>query len=219
MNEVFTNTFDFTLTVDDTGITLKDVKRITFFPYGSIESKLKVGMFGLTISGHGIQNSFAPAKADKERFKNAIAFAEKANKQAPTCVPKEYPVEDKEHKIKCNVCGHVFCYTDSDVRENERLALMATMNRQQAVMSALAGTTVQSSLDSAEADRNSQKIKDFSRCPKCNSQNLVELSDDYVMTSDANSSADELLKFKGLLDAGIITQEEFDAKKKQLLGL
>ena len=33
------------------------------------------------------------------------------------------------------------------------------------------------------------------------------------------SSADELKKFKELLDAGIITQEEFDAKKKQLLGL
>lgn len=33
------------------------------------------------------------------------------------------------------------------------------------------------------------------------------------------SAADELKKFKELLDTGIITQEEFDAKKKQLLGL
>lgn len=33
------------------------------------------------------------------------------------------------------------------------------------------------------------------------------------------SSADELKKFKELLDSGIITQEEFEAKKKQLLGL
>ena len=33
------------------------------------------------------------------------------------------------------------------------------------------------------------------------------------------SVADELKKFKELLDSGIITQEEFDAKKKQLLGL
>lgn len=33
------------------------------------------------------------------------------------------------------------------------------------------------------------------------------------------SDADELGKFKELLDKGIITQEEFDAKKKQLLGL
>lgn len=33
------------------------------------------------------------------------------------------------------------------------------------------------------------------------------------------SAADELLKFKQLLDAEVITQEEFDAKKKELLGL
>lgn len=33
------------------------------------------------------------------------------------------------------------------------------------------------------------------------------------------SNADELVKYKDLLDSGIITQEEFDAKKKQLLRL
>ena len=33
------------------------------------------------------------------------------------------------------------------------------------------------------------------------------------------SNADEIKKYKDLLDSGVITQEEFDAKKKQLLGL
>lgn len=33
------------------------------------------------------------------------------------------------------------------------------------------------------------------------------------------SPAEELKKFKELLDMGVITQEEFDAKKKQLLGI
>lgn len=33
------------------------------------------------------------------------------------------------------------------------------------------------------------------------------------------STADELLKFKELLDMGVLTQEEFDTKKKELLGL
>ena len=37
--------------------------------------------------------------------------------------------------------------------------------------------------------------------------------------SAPQSSADELKKYKELLDAGIISQEEFDLKKKQLLGL
>ena len=38
-----------------------------------------------------------------------------------------------------------------------------------------------------------------------------------VQTS--GSSLDDLKKLKELLDSGIITQEEFDAKKKQILGL
>lgn len=33
------------------------------------------------------------------------------------------------------------------------------------------------------------------------------------------SEADEILKYKNLLDQGVLTQDEFDAKKKQLLGL
>ena len=37
--------------------------------------------------------------------------------------------------------------------------------------------------------------------------------------TSSTSNADELKKYKELLDSGVITQEEFDAKKKQLLGL
>ncbi len=40
-----------------------------------------------------------------------------------------------------------------------------------------------------------------------------------IITNMPASNADELKKFKELLDNGIITQEEFDQKKKQLLGL
>ncbi len=40
-----------------------------------------------------------------------------------------------------------------------------------------------------------------------------------TVVSQQLSTADELKKFKELLDMGVITQEEFDAKKKQLLGL
>ena len=34
-----------------------------------------------------------------------------------------------------------------------------------------------------------------------------------------HSQADEIKKYKELLDSGAITQEEYDSKKKQLLGL
>lgn len=39
------------------------------------------------------------------------------------------------------------------------------------------------------------------------------------VTITQSDEADQLKKYKALLDSGVITQEEFDAKKKQLLGL
>ena len=53
----------------------------------------------------------------------------------------------------------------------------------------------------------------------------LQLAVDMVNTSAAEaptqavSGADEILRYKGLLDAGIITEEEFNAKKAQILGL
>ena len=38
-------------------------------------------------------------------------------------------------------------------------------------------------------------------------------------TAPQSNSMDDVIKLKSLLDSGIITQEEFDTKKKQLLGL
>lgn len=38
-------------------------------------------------------------------------------------------------------------------------------------------------------------------------------------TQSQTSAADEIVKYKQLLDQGIITPEEFEAKKKQLLGV
>lgn len=40
-----------------------------------------------------------------------------------------------------------------------------------------------------------------------------------VKNNNSNASVDEILKYKKLLEAGAITKEEFEAKKKQLLGL
>ncbi|MFJ6264444.1 SHOCT domain-containing protein [Lysinibacillus xylanilyticus] len=66
---------------------------------------------------------------------------------------------------------------------------------------------------------------------KCDKKDLEKLSllivaeDDEVVevvqpvASNQISAADEILKFKQLLDEGILTQEEYDAKKKQLLGI
>lgn len=49
-----------------------------------------------------------------------------------------------------------------------------------------------------------------------NQSSHIEHTNTIVQTT---SAADEIVKFKALLDQGVITQEEFDAKKKELLGL
>ena len=63
-------------------------------------------------------------------------------------------------------------------------------------------------------------IKNHDKIHKCISNLLIEHQNKSTVTLAAPvSNADELKKFKELLDEGVITQAEFDAKEKQLLGL
>lgn len=47
----------------------------------------------------------------------------------------------------------------------------------------------------------------------------IESFKDGPTATQAVSAADEILKLKALLDQGILTADEFNAKKKQLLGI
>lgn len=49
--------------------------------------------------------------------------------------------------------------------------------------------------------------------------NNVTHNEPIVKQEESHTNLDELKKLKDLLDAGVITQEEFEAKKRQLLGL
>lgn len=48
---------------------------------------------------------------------------------------------------------------------------------------------------------------------------MLKQNDTSTSNNVSISTADEIKRFKELLDMGIITQDEFEAKKKQLLGL
>ncbi len=48
---------------------------------------------------------------------------------------------------------------------------------------------------------------------------IIASSSNSTVTPAPASAADEILKYKNLLDSGVITQEEFEQKKKQLLDL
>lgn len=62
---------------------------------------------------------------------------------------------------------------------------------------------------------NSEELKNYimNYISNCKIENPI------VSSNEQLGQADELKKYKDLLDSGVITQEEFDTKKKQLLGL
>ena len=152
-------------------------------------------------------------------------FKEYRSVNAPKVIYKNVLGEFETRK-KCQSCGYIFCYSPLDLRENK-------MNQKLAFgygMSATLGTgTAMGSLNQMNANNANNKIRDFDCCPQCNSRNLKVLTKEEYNTETTSkntpepttpttSAADELKKFKELLDMGIITQEEFDTKKKQLLG-
>lgn len=77
----------------------------------------------------------------------------------------------------------------------------------------------------ATADENSVM---FTRAANDEAERLHKLLEDKITEVSKNkqnagqsapSAADEIMKYKNLLDQGIISQEEFEQKKKQLLNL
>ena len=221
-----------------------------FIPYGDLES-IKFGFLGSSVkvvSKSNINFSFVVLNNEKARFNKAMGFAMEAKKTAvpqksrditEEIVSRANEVEEKtkdvdfsallEHRMRCNVCNKVFCYTDADVSESQAHAKWAVAHAVGSMANAAFGSAYLMNEESKKADMETSKIRDFSKCPYCNSSSLVEITmEEWEKSLNekkpsnnpvGGSVADEIKKFKELLDIGAITQEEFDAKKKQLLGL
>ena len=142
--------------------------------------------------------------------------------------------ENREFYCRCTVCGKIWSFNMSDLERNETLIKIAKSASRGSMVSAvsgiLGGSIVASQIgtysNAAAADNAIAQVKDYFRCPDCNSTKTEIISDEeaknqinQMKNQPAVSAADEIKKFKELLDSGIITQEEFDTKKKQLLGL
>ena len=178
---------------------------------------------------YNLKNS-KKVKYKKELYSESIEHFD-INAFLPEVEEEKEEQINKEYIKKCNVCGHIFCYTDQDIKENATNALASGLSAVGAIANILGGNSYQAYESTKVSDRNSSKVKDFDRCPKCNSTNVVLVDGEELMKKEDNSTStnqpaqpqvsvvDELKQLKELLDIGIITQEEFDAKKKQLLGL
>ena len=149
-----------------------------------------------------------------------ISLAEEAVKHIYN---KLNPDSNKEYRKKCRVCGHIMCYTDNDIEQNKANAKSASLGKTISGLNFLFGSSYHAYEQNKMADSSINKIVDYSRCPKCNSNDLVDISDEDASPKkeekDIQSATEELKQLKELLDMDIITQEEFNTKKKQLLGL
>ncbi len=61
--------------------------------------------------------------------------------------------------------------------------------------------------------------KDFNRLSSKLDMIISTNSTADIKSPSSSNNPDDLIKFKSLLDQGVITQEEFEAKKKEILGL
>ena len=139
-------------------------------------------------------------------------------------------LQKTEIRMRCNVCGTFFCYKMSDLIDNMENARQAQSSAGLAMFSALLGTQLGTYANISGARYYMGKIKDYAHCPNCHSTSLTSIAVEEnqdgeivqpvpTMPVAQLSPADEIRRFKDLCDQGVITQEEFETKKKQLLGL
>ena len=138
--------------------------------------------------------------------------------------------DEAEVRKKCDVCGFIFCYNPDDVAKNKSHAADAALSALSGLSGVFGGNYTMSAVNAGNTNDSLARIIDYNKCPKCGSRSLHELTKEEFQQEmqaanaqqtapAAPSAADELKKFKELLDMGAISQEEYDAKKKQLLGL
>ena len=218
---------EWTLTDDSIIVGNKTIKltEITNARYtGAPTSSMKNGVVQIFV-GNNFHTLAFPYKQRIDGEQAAKYIMENYGSQETQAINKAFQeLEKQEFRMRCNVCGKVFCYTMDDLRQNIANANSAKRSAAMGVLSAIGGTELGMHANMNASDKYLNRIVDYSKCPSCHSSNVSLIEDGEEATlspavTTTPSAADELKKFKELLDMGVITQEEFDAKKKQLLGL
>ena len=222
MQKAWTLTDD-RIIVGNKEIMLKDISRVTHNPIVGSDSN---GVIQVFHDGNmlGFNTLAYPKKQKEDGIKAAEYILSVVRGEDPK---KKMQQIEKGYRKICNVCGHIFCYTQEDLEKNNKLRYDATYERSMGKSEWWTTSMVTGNQRQQRADELESRIIDYNKCPKCGSKDIRDATDADIEKSKAPqgavvqqaSAADELKKFKDLLDAGIISQEEFDAKKKQLLGL
>lgn len=212
-----------------------------FCPYGNIKSidilksckAIRLTYFYKTIAGEDI--SISSDKFDLHDMKVAVKFAQKQSKKQKVDFDKfqvfktvtENKFDNGEYIMQCEICGQVFRYTDADIKRNREIEKEAQKLETHALIDAIGYNPVLSSIDAQRAENKRNTKVDYYSCPKCHSKKLKRITKEELDEINGknnppetqSSNLDEIKKLKELLDLGAITEEEFNSKKKELLGL
>ena len=206
--------------VQHTPIPIKNLKAKFFKKNGVISVFYGTGAFDFSTLAYPVEQNDDGVKAAEY----ILTFV--GGEETKKAIERQKEIEEKGFRKRCNVCGKIICYTLDDLEKNRKLAQSGLLTSIGALGGALSGNYAAGATYNQTAEDQLNRIVDYDKCPSCGSKDLVDITDEDIARINAQqngagaiSSADELKKFKELLDSGIITQEEFDAKKKQLLGL
>ena len=128
-------------------------------------------------------------------------------------VPKERKINEyylEKHKIKDDAFTYDFEATELDKKKFEEITAYVHKRMEECRMKG--SQTAASSLESAQPVQQANPQPVSQSVPQVNPQPMQQAAVPQI------SVADEIKKFKDLLDMGAITQEEYDAQKKRLLS-
>ncbi len=81
-----------------------------------------------------------------------------------------------EYVRRCNVCGHIWCFTDNDMEKNKKNVQISLISSIGSLANVIGGTRYDAYEQSKIANKILDKIADYSKCPNCNSTNTKMIS-------------------------------------------
>lgn len=201
-------------TVNDDGIThgnnfysLNDIAKVEVMVF------MGQGQFHVTLL-NGRSTVFAFKKKQ-------LAQAESAKQEIDQLLEDLHRVLiDGQYVVHCKSCNKLSFYTPNDIEVNKRKVTNGMFDSLSIIGEFLGG--------SKESEEGVNGIRNFTKCPYCGSKDIeyfnesdLEKYNNGTFTNKENTSdsIEEIKRYKELLDQDIITEEEFQKKKKELLGL
>lgn len=102
-----------------------------------------------------------------------------------------------EYYSKCNICGKITCYTDKDLKDNNKQSLVAGLAALSTIGNAVAGTRYDMYESSKLSNRATNKVVDYSKCPNCGSKDIILVTKKFAVFSNkvnGNYTINDLLK-------------------------